>query len=294
MQPTLLILAAGMGSRYGGLKQIDPMGPNGETMLDYAVSDAASAGFGRVVFVIRREIEQAFRETIEPRIAGRIAVDYAFQELGDLPADFVVPEGRTKPWGTAHAVRAARNVIREPFAVINADDYYGPEAFASIAEWLKHRDCETPAVAMVAYRLENTLSDHGSVNRGICQVENHLLCRVEEVENLRRESETVVRGFPSPEVSREYSPSAPVSMNFWGLTPAVFPMLEAAFAEFLRSRILEPKSEWYLPAVVDSWIASGRVQCPVLETESHWLGVTYPEDRAVVTEKLRTLASHSS
>ncbi|MGE9289642.1 MAG: NTP transferase domain-containing protein, partial [Puniceicoccales bacterium] len=223
MKPTLLVLAAGMGSRYGGLKQIDPMGPNGETMLDYAVSDAAKAGFGRVVFVIRRDIEDAFRKTVGSRVGDTIAVDYAFQELNDLPPSFVVPSGREKPWGTAHAVRAARKVIHEPFAIINADDYYGESAFASIGSWLQEQAPETPAVAMVGYRLDNTLSEHGSVNRGICVVENHLLRRIEEVEELRREDDDVVRGTLPTGSRQEFSSHTAVSMNFWGFTPAIFP-----------------------------------------------------------------------
>ncbi|MBC2600814.1 nucleotidyltransferase family protein [Puniceicoccus vermicola] len=289
MKPTLLVLAAGMGSRYGGLKQIDPMGPNGETMLDYAVSDAVKAGFGRVVFVIRRDIEEAFRETVGTRIPSSIEVDYAFQELADLPPSFVVPEGREKPWGTAHAVRAARKVVNEPFAVINADDFYGQEAFSSIGSWLREQDPERPAVAMVGYRLENTLSEHGSVNRGICVVENHLLRRIEEVEKLRLEKDGMVRGTPPSGFRREVAAQTPVSMNFWGFTPAVFPLLEQAFDIFLRKRIHESKSEWYLPAVVDEWIASGLLQCPVLETDSQWFGVTYPEDREKVTAALKEM-----
>tara|TARA_R100000027_G_scaffold5591_1_gene4602 strand:- start:26427 stop:27311 length:885 start_codon:yes stop_codon:yes gene_type:complete len=289
MKPTLLVLAAGMGSRYGGLKQIDPMGPNGETMLDYAVSDASKAGFGKVVFVIRREIEDAFREVVGKRVSNGIAVDYAFQDLADLPPSFAVPEEREKPWGTAHAVRAAREAVNEPFAVINADDYYGKEAFHSIGQWLSDQAIDQPAVAMVGYRLENTLSRHGSVNRGMCVVENHLLRRIEEVEDIRRENDTIVRGSPPAGGRHDYSPATPVSMNFWGFTPAVFPLLEQAFDNFLRARINEPKSEWYLPAVVDDWISSGLIQCPVLETNSHWLGVTYPEDRAIVTQSLKDL-----
>lgn len=289
MEPTLLILAAGMGSRYGGLKQIDPLGPDGETMLDYAVSDAVRSGFGRVVFVIRHDIEEAFREAVGSRLESRICVDYAFQELDDLPPSHILPEGRTKPWGTAHAVRAARNLVQEPFAVINADDYYGRSAFASIGGWLQEQVPEVPAVAMVSYRLENTLSEHGSVNRGVCVVENHLLRRIEEVEDLHREEDSVIRGNTPAGIRTEFGLSTPVSMNFWGFTPSIFPMLEQAFEHFLGSRILEPASEWYLPSVVDGWIASGLLQCPVLETDSQWLGVTYPEDRANVATKLRQL-----
>jgi len=289
MKPTLLVLAAGMGSRYGGLKQIDAMGPNGETMLDFAVTDAARAGFGKVVFVIRPEIEADFQKAVGSRMKDFIDVSYAFQELDDLPSEFCVPEGRSKPWGTAHAVRAARNEIKEPFAVINADDYYGREAFLSLGKWLSETDGGSPAVAMVAYRLENTLSDHGSVNRGICSVEGHLLQRIEEVEAIFRGADQIIRGTPPSSEPKILSPDTPVSMNFWGFTPAIFPLLEQAFDHFLRTRIIEPKSEWYLPAVVDSWISAGLLQCPVLETDSHWFGITYPEDREKVAASLRSL-----
>lgn len=287
MQPTLLILAAGMGSRYGGLKQIDPMGPNGETMLDYAVRDAVAAGFGRVVFVIREDFAASFRETVGNRIPVNAGVDYVFQELEDLPEPFRVPDGRNKPWGTAHAVRAARHVVREPFAVINADDFYGKQAYRAISDWLSHVSPDHPAAALVAYRLDKTLSEHGSVNRGICSVEAGLLRNIEEQEGLHRDKDGLIT--TGIENGPAFDGSEAVSMNFWGFSPAVFPLLEQAFEHFLEKRILEPKAECYLPSVVDRWISAGLVQCPVLQTDSSWFGVTYPEDKERVAASLRAL-----
>ena len=247
-----------MGSRYGGLKQIDPMGPNGETMLDYAIADAVGAGFGKIVFVIRREIEEAFRNTIGSRMPEHIPVDYVFQELDDLPPPHTVPPERTKPWGTAHAVRAAREKIAEPFAVINADDFYGSGAYQGIAGWLANQYADTPAVALVAYRLDRTLSDHGTVNRGVCAVERGFLQSIEEIEMIGRDPGGTITG----NSARRSEPvrltgAERVSMNFWGFSPAVFPLLEKSFIRFLEKHREEPKSEWYLPAVVDEWI-SGR------------------------------------
>ncbi len=287
MKPTLLILAAGMGSRYGGLKQIDPMGPNGETMLDYAVRDAAAAGFGKVVFVIRKDFEDAFRKSVASRIPETLAVDYVFQQLEDLPQPFKRPEGRTKPWGTAHAVRAARNCVREPFAVINADDFYGANAYSAIARWLSPLPVDKPAAALVAYRLDHTLSEHGTVNRGICTVEAGLLRSIREREGLSRNPDKRIT--TSDPAGPVFDGSEAVSMNFWGFSPAVFPLLEQAFVQFLTKRVLESNAECYLPAVVDHWIASGLVQCPVLQTDSPWFGVTYPEDKEHVAASLREL-----
>jgi len=291
MKPTLLILAAGMGSRYGGLKQIDPMGPNGETMLDYAVADAAGADFGKIVFVIRREIEEAFRNTVGARVPDGLAVDYVFQELDDLPPPHAVPPGRTKPWGTAHAVRAARGRIAEPFAVINADDFYGPEAYQGIAGWLTNQIPEVPSVSLVAYHLNQTLSAHGTVNRGVCSVESGFLRSIEEIEEIGRDSGGIITGKSPGHGDRiQLAGSELVSMNFWGFSPAVFPLLEDSFHRFLENRLGEPKAEWYLPALVDEWISGGLLRCPVIETDSPWFGVTYPEDREHVAESLRELS----
>jgi hypothetical protein len=292
MQPTLLVLAAGMGSRYGGLKQIDPMGPHGETVLDYSVFDAIRAGFGRVVFIIREDFADAFKHGIGARFADRIQVDYAFQRLDDLPATFSVPPGRTKPWGTAHAVRAARAMVNEPFAVINADDFYGHDAYQRAAAFLAR---PAPAngkshYAMVGYPLVNTLSDHGDVNRGICATDSkHLLTAVEEYVKIEREADGVVRGNsldgqrnPIPEIG-------PVSMNFWAFTPSFFTQLEQNFCNFLTEFGQQEKSEYYIPTVVDALIRADTADCEVLETTSHWFGVTYPEDKPHVVASIRKL-----
>lgn len=288
--PTLLILAAGMGSRYGGLKQLDPMGPDGETMLDYAVRDARAAGFGKVVFVIRRDFEIAFREQVGSRAQELLPVDYAFQEMHDLPAPFTAPDGRTKPWGTAHAVLAARDMIQEPFAVINADDYYGAAAYKVMGEHL--RAIEAPAelaIAMLGYSLEKTLSPHGSVNRGICKVENGHLRGVEEFVNICRNADGFIEGDSMSGERRRLSGGNVVSMNFWGFSVTIFSELEAHFAAFLKERGRELKSECYLPAVVDALLAHNCAVCLVLPCDSPWFGVTYPEDKARVVEALSRL-----
>lgn len=289
MQPTLLILAAGMGSRYGGLKQLDPMGPNGETVLDYSVTDAIRAGFGKVVFVIRRDFAEAFKDAVGNKFEGQIEVAYAFQDLADLPDGFTLPEGREKPWGTAHAVRAARTEIDSPFAVINADDFYGRDAFVQLAKYFEHHRNEPELRScMVGYPLKNTLSDHGSVNRGICVVENGLLQTVEEHTEIA-EAEAGVQGKNLAGDTVAIDPGAIVSMNFWGFTPAIFASIEAQFIDFLEHRIHEPKSESYIPSVVDTLIQSGQTECAVLETSATWFGVTYPDDKPFVQANIRKL-----
>jgi len=292
MSPTLLVLAAGMGSRYGGLKQIDPMGPHGETVLDYSVFDALRAGFGKVVFVIREEFAAAFREGVGARFGERVEVDYAFQRLDDLPAGFAVPPGREKPWGTCHAVRAARDAIDGPFAVINADDFYGADAYRTIARWF----AGPPAAdgrdhyALVGYPLRNTLSEHGSVNRGICERDPDAMLRgVEEIVSIARADDGAIRGRSVSGEARELDPDAPASMNFWGFTPGFFTRLEDEFVEFLKARGGEPKSEFYIPSAVDSLIAKDRADCRVLDTSARWFGVTYPEDKPRVVESIARL-----
>lgn len=286
--PILLILAAGMGSRYGGLKQLDPMGPSGETVLDYAVFDAIRAGFGKVVFVIRRDIEDAFRHAVGDRYADRIPIAYAFQELDDLPAGYTVPAGRTRPWGTGHAVRAAREIITGPFAVINADDFYGPEAYAVLLEYLAREPAPArPDLAMVAYRLEKTLSAHGSVNRGVCRESNGILSGIEEVESIARQPDGSVQGSAASGKPVELDPASPVSMNFWGFPATLFQVLETQFTAFLKDEGTSLKSEFYIPGVVDTLISSGSHSCALLRTNARWFGVTYPEDKAVVQEQIR-------
>jgi len=289
MKTTLLILAAGMGSRYGGLKQLDPMGPSGQTMLDYAVQDAARAGFSKVVFVIRRDFEAAFRRQVGGRYADQVEVAYAFQAIDDLPEGFRAPEGRVKPWGTAHAVRAARAVVAEPFAVINADDFYGRAAYEEMAGHLSGlEDLGRLDLSMVGYRLDRTLSPHGSVNRGICRLNGDRLQSVREYTDIRLDPDGILRGEPPSGGRERLEPEATVSMNFWGFTPALFQDLEAGFIRFLEARGGEAKSEYYIPAVVDDLISKGR-ECRVLPTESPWFGVTYPEDKPRVVECIRRL-----
>lgn len=290
MQPTLLILAAGMGSRYGGLKQLDPMGPNGETVLDYSVFDAIRAGFGKVVFVIRRDFADAFKTAVGDKFCDRIEVAYAFQELHDLPEGFTIPVGREKPWGTAHAVRAARNDIDTPFAVINADDFYGQDAYQQLADYFNQSNDEPELrTCMVGYRLNNTLSEHGSVNRGLCLVEDGFLKGVEEHTVIAKGEDGIVRGSNLTNQRVNIAADAIVSMNFWGFTPALFASLEAHFVEFLGKHGSEMKSECYIPTVIDELIQSEQTDCAVIETSGSWFGVTYPDDKPFVQSSIQTL-----
>lgn len=284
--PTLLVLAAGMGSRYGGLKQLDPMGPAGETVLDYSVFDAIRAGFDRVIFVIREDFAEAFREGIGARFAERIQVDYAFQRLDDLPEPFVPPSERTKPWGTSHAILAARRLVDSPFAVINADDFYGRDAYARAADFLATITARQSG--LVAYPLRNTLSDHGQVNRGICEVKAGVLKSVEEVLRIGQEANGSVTGEWLDGTRREISPEAPVSMNFWVFPAEFMAALEAEFLKFLSAGI-GITGECYIPTVVDSLIRQDKTTCHVIETDASWFGVTYPEDKQPVVAAIRGL-----
>jgi UTP-glucose-1-phosphate uridylyltransferase len=289
MDLTLVVLAAGMGSRYGGLKQLDPVGPSGQIILDYSVTDAVLAGFTKVVFVIRREMLEQFRDTIGTRYEGTVQVEYAFQELEPLPGGRVSPAGRTKPWGTGHAVLVAKSVVRGPFAVINADDFYGPGGFVKLALFLQA--AEQGQFAMVGYRLDRTLSDHGSVSRGICRSDSggYLVEITERTAIVRKESEKgseiIAEGTPTVSLTGD----EPTSMNFWGFTPDLFPRLERLFDEFLEEHGEDPKAEFYLPAAVSSLIASGEVSVKLLQTDDPWYGLTYPEDRPLVVEALSAL-----
>jgi UTP-glucose-1-phosphate uridylyltransferase len=258
MQPTLLVMAAGMGSRYGGLKQLDAVGPGGETIIDYSIHDALRTGFARLVFVIRHDIETPFREAIGRKFEKRIAVEYVFQELDKLPPGFAVPAGRTKPWGTTHAILLAEEAVREPFAAINADDFYGRESFQVIADFLHAGGGD---YAMVGYTLRNTLSEHGSVSRGVCECDvNDYLQAVTELTKI----ETQGRGAQAE--GRALSGDELVSMNFWGFTPALFPQLRERFEEFLRRGGRELKSECYIPTTVNELVASGAARVKVLRT----------------------------
>lgn len=291
MKPTLVVLAAGMGSRYGGLKQVDPVGPSGEAILDYSVYDAIRGGFGKVVFVIRKDFEAEFKEKVGKKYEGLVAVDYCYQDLADVPAPFSVPAGRTKPWGTAHATRAARSVVKEPFAVINADDFYGRDALAKLGGYLSSVDPSSLHFAMVGYRLDLTLSENGSVARGICDIAaDGSLRGVTEMTKLVRAGEQ------AENCEDEANPvavplDARVSMNCWGFTPPLFDELEARFATFLAARGTEMKSEWYIPFVVDELIHEGKADCRVLPTDAAWFGVTYREDRPAVVAAIAALVA---
>lgn len=296
-KPTLVVLAAGMGSRYGGLKQLDPMGPHGETILDYSVFDAQHSGFGRVVFVIRRDFADQFEAQVVARYASRMEVVYVFQDLHDLPAGFRVPSGRTKPWGTVHALLAARQVLDGFFAVVNADDFYGRQAYRCMVDY--HRQwceatCPASQCAMVAYTVQSTLSSHGGVNRGICQVHDGLLVSVEELTDIKVDGDGVCRGRQLSGQTLVLSRQALVSMNFWGMTPWVLTRLSELFTQFLAQQGEDPVSECYIPTVLDTLIRSQQVQCRALPTESDWFGVTYPQDKALCARELRQLIETGS
>ena len=282
-KPTLVLLAAGMGSRYGGLKQVDPVGPSGETLLDYSIYDALRSGFGKVVFIIRHDIEQQFREVVGKRFEGRAPVDYAFQELNHLPAGFSVPEGRTKPWGTTQAVLAAEDVVREPFAVLNADDFYGRESFATLAT---HLTSGSQDLAMVGFQLKNTLSEHGTVARGICGVgADGYLTSVQEFTKIEKTATGAREG------ERTFTGDELVSMNFWGFRPAVFGDLRASFTTFLQRSGTELKSECYIPATVNELMVAGKARVKMLSSRSPWFGVTYKEDKPRVVESIARLVA---
>jgi UTP-glucose-1-phosphate uridylyltransferase len=286
MQPTLLVMAAGMGSRYGGLKQIDPVGPNGETIIDYSIYDAMRAGFGKLVFVIRKDIEQPFKETVGARFERRIAVEYVFQELENIPAPFTVPASRTKPWGTTQAVLAAANIVHEPFAVINADDFYGAESYRVIAE---HLTSGSEDYAMVGFILRNTLSDFGSVARGVCRVSDRgYLEKIEELTNIVREGNGASNTAPDGTV-RKLTGDEPVSMNYWGFTPRIFAQLKDLFHRFLERSGNDLKAESYVPMAVGELVATGEARVKVLQSRDPWFGVTYREDRPRVVESIRRL-----
>ena len=284
--PTLLVLAAGMGSRYGGLKQIDPVGPSGETIMDYSIFDALRAGFGKVVFIIRKDIEEAFRQTIGARFEKHVAVDYVFQELDKLPTGFTPPAGRTKPWGTTQAVMMAADAIREPFAVINADDFYGAASYRALAG---HLQSGTPDYAMVGFILSKTLSDFGSVARGICQADpDGNLTGVLELTSIERDGAGAKNTDPAGKITA-LTGNELVSMNMWGFSPQVFPQLASEFEKFLKQSGTELKSESYLPTTVNALVAAGQARVKVLSSPDAWFGVTYREDRPTVVASIGKL-----
>lgn len=281
---TLVIMAAGMGSRFGGLKQLEPVGKNGEAILDFSVYDALAAGFNKIVFVIKHEIEQDFREIVGKRIEKKANVEYVFQETDKLPEGFVCPEGRVKPWGTGHAVLCCRDAVTTPFAVVNADDYYGKDAFCKIYEFLKEN---SENYCMVGFRLANTLTENGHVSRGVCESENGELKKITE--------RTKIIDCKYTEDDKNWislSPDTLVSMNMWGFGVDIFNYLERDFKEFLEKNINAPKSEFYLPFVVDRLINSGEKKVTVLSTEDRWYGVTYKQDKETVVNALREMTEN--
>lgn len=276
---TLVVMAAGMGSRFGGLKQLEPIGNNGEVILDFSVYDALKAGFNKVVFVIKHEIEDSFKRLVGDRIAQKVHVEYVFQETDVLPQGFVCPPDRVKPWGTAHAVLCCKDVVKEPFAVINADDYYGKTGFLKIAEHLKN---ENNDYCMVGFRLANTLTENGSVSRGVCEIQNGCLQSVTERTKIvncqysEDDGKTWIR----------LAPDTIVSMNLWGFRPDIFEYAQRGFIEFLKSHLNEHKAEYYLPSVVSDLISAGQKEVTVLVAEDKWYGITYKEDKQSVTAAL--------
>ncbi|MCT4590883.1 MAG: sugar phosphate nucleotidyltransferase [Carboxylicivirga sp.] len=287
MKPTLLILAAGMGSRYGGLKQMDELGPHGESIIDYSVYDAIQSGFEKVVFVIREDFAEAFKERFEPRLAGKIKTEYVYQDLKDLPEGYSVPEGREKPWGTGHAILMAKDAIKEPFAIINADDFYGRGAYKQVFDFVAESN-DVNEYAMVGYALDNTLSEHGTVSRGVCEAdEKGNLVNITERTKIGYEDTKVF--FYEEDSKTELTGKEAVSMNFWAFKPEYFQHLEAAFVDFLKEKGNEMKSEFYFNAVVDTLIKKGEVSTKVIRTDAKWFGVTYKEDKPMVQDKLNQL-----
>ncbi|KXB34867.1 hypothetical protein HMPREF1869_01046 [Bacteroidales bacterium KA00251] len=286
-QPALVIMAAGMGNRYGGLKQLDPLGPSGETIMDYSVFNAINAGFGKIVFVIRASFESDFRKQVLSKYCERIHCEVVFQEVDALPEPFVAPKDRVRPWGTGHALLMARTAIEEPFCVINADDFYGKEAFALMAKALSSLpDKSCGEYCTVCYTLGNTLSESGTVSRGICSLNSdNTLNQVVEYKKLLRRGDEVV----DEETGRTFPLNTPVSMNFWGFTPDYFEYSRGLFQDFLKAHLHEEKSEFYIPTVVSSLITTGKASIEVMQSRESWFGVTYAEDRPIVVERLTQL-----
>ncbi len=289
MKPTLFVLAAGMGSRYGGLKQLDGLGPNGETIMDYSIYDAIRGGFGKVVFVIRKDFEADFRKIVLQKYENHIPVEVVFQDINNLPEGFTCPEDRTKPWGTNHAVMMGKEVINEPFAVINADDFYGRDSFAVLAKELESLSGKSNDYCMVGYRVGNTLSDSGSVARGVCETnaEGFLSTVVERTAIERINGKVTFTDEKGEVVTIE--DNTPVSMNMWGFTPDYFEHSDKHFVKFLKENLNTPKAEFFIPLVVNDLINNGTARVKVLDTTSKWFGVTYAADRQGVVDKIQAL-----
>ena len=300
MKPTLLVLAAGMGSRYGGLKQMDGLGPNGETIIDYSIYDAVQAGFGKVVYIVREYFKEQMEETVKAKYSGVKCLDgtplefvFVTQELDKIPAGIEVNPERQKPWGTAHAVLMAKDVIKEPFAVINGDDYYGKESFRVLADWLRAHEGQEGACSIVGFELDNTLSESGGVSRGICFYDKDLLLTdVVEHLNIAKEANGIVYGdnTVNGQTHVVLDGKALCSMNMWGFTPDYFAKSEEIFKTFLSRFGMELKKEYYIPYAVDTIVKAGEGRCEVLSTPSRWFGVTYKEDRPAVVAKFQEFA----
>ncbi len=289
MKPTLFVLAAGMGSRYGGLKQLDTLGPHGETIMDYSIYDAMQAGFGKVVFVIRKDFEDDFRKIVLSKYEGHIPTEVVFQSIDALPEGYTCPADRTKPWGTNHAVLMGKDVIKEPFAVINADDFYGRNAFEVIARELSKPHDKKGDYCMVGFRVGNTMTENGSVARGVCSTSDGKLTGVVERTAISYDENGNITFTDENGKLQTLEPNTPVSMNLWGFTPDYFDYSEREFKKFLDKDLNTPKSEFFIPLAIDTLIHSGEATVKVLDTDSKWFGVTYAADRPGVVEKFAEL-----
>lgn len=288
MKPTLFILAAGMGSRYGGLKQLDGLGPSGETIMDYSVYDALRAGFGKIIFVIRHDFEQEFRDKIISKYEGHVPVEVAFQDINTLPEGFNPNPERSKPWGTNHAVLMGKDAIKEPFGVINADDYYGADSFRILGDFLRSVEGKKNCYCMIGFNIENTLSENGGVSRGLCEVDaNGYLTGVKECHGIERKDGKLIQVVEGENVP--FPENASVSMNMWGFTPDYFDYSEKAFVEFLKEHGNDLKTEFYIPSVVNDLINDGTVTLKVEQTPSRWFGVTYAADRDATVAQFKKL-----
>ncbi len=288
MNLTLLVLAAGMGSRYGGLKQLDQIGPSGEIIIDYSVYDAIEAGFNKVVFIIRRDIEKEMKELLFEKYSSKIKVEYVFQDLDNVPDGIQVPKERVKPWGTGHAVLMAKDVINEPFVVINADDFYGKSAFKVVADYMKSQNNDASKNCMAGYLLKNTLSENGTVSRGVCKVnKNNDLVEITERTKIGWESDKIFA--EDNEKKFELNGNLYVSMNLWGFSHKIFNDLESEFRDFIIKNVSDIKSEYYIPSIVSHQINNGLGSYKVLEAKDQWFGVTYKEDKPLVINKVKQL-----
>ncbi len=288
MKPTLLVLAAGMGSRYGGNKQLDEVGPSGETIIDYSIYDAIRSGFGKIVFVIRHDIEEQVKERFVDKLAGKIEIDYVFQEITNLPEGVKVSPDRKKPWGTSHAILVTEEKIHEPFGVINADDFYGAESFKTLHDFLVN-DKDVNNYCIVGFRLGNTLSDHGHVNRGVCQVgEDGFLENIVETRQITKTKDGATAPGPDGKLLH-FTGDEVASMNLWGFKPSCYKYLREEFTNFINAYGMDPKSELDIPTSVDKFVKSGEITIKILMSNERWFGVTYREDKPFVVDSIRTM-----